>query len=113
MMKTCTICRSATLVHRQNLRTLAVMAGVLDALLRQHVKRQQAHPVEPAPWRQLGELVALLQAPATTIETGVTQGVALADNAAKHWLGTFDSLCLNCGFLLMDEADEEPPALSE
>lgn len=57
--------------------------------------------------------IALLQAPATTIETGVTKGVALADNAAKHLLGTFDSLCLNCGFLLMDEADEEPAAPSE
>lgn len=113
MMKTCTICRSATLVHRQNLRTLAVMAGVLDVLLRQHVERQQEQPPEPAPWRQLGELVALLQAPATTIEAGVEQGSALANNVAKHWLGTFDSLCLNCGFLLMDETDEEPPAPSE
>lgn len=109
MMKTCTICRSATLVHRQNLRTLAVMAGVVDVLLRQHVERQQEQPVEPAPRRQLGELVALLQAPATTIEAGVEQGVALADNAAKHWLGTFDSLCLNCGLLLIDDPDDPAP----
>jgi hypothetical protein len=28
---------------------------------------------------------------------------------AKHWLGTFDSLCLNCGFLLMDESDDPAP----
>ena len=32
MMKTCTICRSATLIHRQNLRTLAVMAGMVSTM---------------------------------------------------------------------------------
>jgi stalled ribosome alternative rescue factor ArfA len=51
MMKTCTTCRSATLVHRQNLRTLAVMAGVVDVLLRQHVERQQEQPaLQPSSW---------------------------------------------------------------
>jgi len=110
MMKTCTICticNSATLVHRQNLRTLVVMAGVLDVLLRIHVERQQDAPTNHAPWEQLGKLVALLAEPKPLLAEGTAQGEALADNVAKHWLGTFDSLCLNCGFLLTDEADAE------
>mgnify|MGYP001177139546 FL=1 len=112
MMKTCnicTICNSATLIHRQNLRTLVVIAGVLDVLLRTHVEHQQDVPTNHAPWEQLGKLVALLAEPTPLLEAGATQGTALADNVAKHWLGTFDSLCLNCGFLLMDEPDDPAP----
>ena len=112
MMKTyniCTICNSATLIHRQNLRTLVVMAGVLDVLLRTHVERQQDAPTNHAPWEQLGKLVALVAEPAPLLAEGTAQGEALADNVAKHWLGTFDSLCLNCGFLLMDESDDPAP----
>ena len=93
MIKTCTICNSATLVHRQNLRTLVVMAGVLDVLLRTHVERQQNAPSNHATWEQLGKLVALLAEPTPLLEAGATQGTALADNVAKHWLGTFERIC--------------------
>ncbi len=83
MIKTCTICNSATLVHRQNLRTLVVMAGVLDVLLRTHVERQQNAPSNHATWEQLGKLVALLAEPTPLLEAGATQGTALADNVAS------------------------------
>ena len=110
MIKTCTICNSATLVHRQNLRTLVVMAGVLDVLLRTHVERQQNAPSNHATWEQLGKLVALLAEPTPLLEAGATQGTALADNVAKHWLGTQTSLHVDdrLGLPFRDLADLFP-----
>ena len=70
MIKTCTICNSSTLVHRQNLRTLVVVAGILDVLLRIHVERQQDAPTNHAPWEQLGKLVALVAEPAPLLAEG-------------------------------------------
>tara|TARA_B100000700_G_scaffold301963_1_gene371747 strand:+ start:1364 stop:1702 length:339 start_codon:yes stop_codon:yes gene_type:complete len=53
---TCCICDTATLLHRQNLSTLAVMAGVCDALLRQFAAEQQSSkPGAHETWAQLGD----------------------------------------------------------
>lgn len=97
----CCICDATTLVHRQNLRTLAVMAGICDVFLRQFAIQQQCSKTEAhEPWVLLGELIALADQPDLILAEGVTQGIELASNVEKHWLGNYDSLCLNCGFLL-------------
>jgi len=60
---TCCICDTATLLHRQNLSTLAVMAGVCDALLRQFAAEQQSSkPGAHETWAQLGDLTTALAA---------------------------------------------------
>ena len=98
---TCCICDTATLLHRQNLSTLAVMAGVCDALLRQFAAEQQSSkPGAHETWAQLGDLIALAGQSSSVLAEGVAQGIELANNVEKHWLGDYDSLCLNCGFLL-------------
>jgi len=104
MTTTCCICQSATLINRQNLRTLAALAGVLDVVLRDYgeLQRQQSGPSEP--WTPLGDLVAQLSEKPSLPSEGLAQGLALAANIEKHWLGEFDSLCLNCGFLLTADA---------
>ncbi|PAU86280.1 hypothetical protein CK507_15655 [Pseudomonas sp. WN033] len=104
MTTTCCICQSATLINRQNLRTLAALAGVLDVVLRDYgeLQRQQSGPSEP--WTLLGDLVEQLSEKPSLPSEGLAQGLALAANIEKHWLGEFDSLCLNCGFLLTVDA---------
>ena len=46
---TCCICQSATLINRQNLHTLAALAGTLDVLLRQYSVRQREQPPDRTP----------------------------------------------------------------
>tara|TARA_R110000822_G_scaffold44656_3_gene119839 strand:+ start:8872 stop:9198 length:327 start_codon:yes stop_codon:yes gene_type:complete len=103
----CCICDAATLLHRQNLRTLAVMAGVFDALLRQFAAQQQcSKPGAHESWTQLGDLIALAGESDSVLAEGVAQGIELANNVEKHWLGDYDSLCLNCGFLLTGASED-------
>lgn len=99
----CCICQSATLIHRKNLHTLAALAGLLDVLLRQYSARQQAQPPDSTPWLHLGALLEILRESRTMQIEGLAQGVALAANIERNWLGEFDSLCLSCGFMLMED----------
>ncbi|WP_193075685.1 hypothetical protein [Pseudomonas sp. FME51] len=101
---TCCICQSATLINRQNLRTLTALAGVLDVLLREYSAQQRKQSSSPAPWTHVGDLLTVLSdAHAFRLE-GQAQGRTLAANVERYWLGEFDSLCLSCGFMLMKDA---------
>lgn len=77
MTTTCCICQSATLINRQNLRTLAALAGVLDVVLRDYgeLQRQQSGPSEP--WTLLGDLVEQLSEKPSLPSEGLAQGLAL------------------------------------
>lgn len=99
----CSICQSATLIHRQNLHTLAALAGVLDVLLRSYSAHQRAYPADRAPWMHLGDLLEMLKDARTIKLEGLAQGVSLAANIERNWLGEFESLCLSCGFMLMED----------
>ncbi len=100
---TCCICQSATLIHRQNLHTLAALAGTLDVLLRQYSAQQRDQPPERAPWKRLGDLLEILRDVHAIQLEGLAQGVTLAANIERNWLGEFESLCLSCGFMLMED----------
>lgn len=101
---TCSICQSATLINRQNLHTLAALAGVLDVLLREYSAQQRKQSPSPTPWTHMGDLVTVLSdAHALRLE-GQAQGMTLAANIERYWLGEFDNLCLSCGFMLMKDA---------
>lgn len=104
-MTTCCMCQSATLIQRENLRSLSVIAGVLDVLLQRFSQQQGAHPPTTS-WSNLADLVALASDPSKVLADGVKQGIELADNIEKHWLGDYESLCLNCGFWLTTNAED-------
>ncbi|SDT17708.1 hypothetical protein SAMN05216198_3894 [Halopseudomonas litoralis] len=100
---TCCICQSATLINRQNLHTLAALAGTLDVLLRQYSAQQREQPPDRTPWMHLGDLLGALKDPRALQLEGLAQGVTLAANVERNWLGEFESLCLSCGFMLMED----------
>ncbi len=103
----CAICSASTLINRPTLRTLAVLAGTLDLLLSQYRKGNQEKSANPEPWLHLGELLTVLNDSQHSMAKGSIQGLKLASNIERYWLGGFDSLCLNCGFLLMDEPETD------
>jgi hypothetical protein len=92
------------LINRHNLYALLSLAGVLDVLLRHYITQEPTTNAKNTPWSSLNEILMIASRTQGIVNEGASQGKALASNTEKYWLGSFDSLCLNCGFLLVDEA---------
>tara|TARA_R110002124_G_scaffold248853_2_gene413978 strand:- start:12408 stop:12740 length:333 start_codon:yes stop_codon:yes gene_type:complete len=104
----CSICNSSTLINRSTLRSLAVLAGTLDLAFRQYRESHHEKTTDSEPWEHLGALLTLLDDSQRFMAKGSIQGLKLASNIERYWLGGFDSLCLSCGFLLMAGPETDP-----
>ena len=73
-------------------------------MLRHYSTKTHSGIVSNSPWSSLNELLILASQLQDIVSEGAKQGNALAFKTEKYWLGGFDSQCLNCRFLLVEEA---------
>ena len=102
----CCACGASTLIHRRNLYPITLIAALLDYTLRSSMyqgENYQAHASNNQPWSALNLLTELIPSVMAEKELWQHQGLVLAQSIEKNWLGGFDSLCLSCGFMLVDE----------
>jgi|GEM_PF-632859 len=102
----CSACGAFTVLHRDNLYPVTLVAAVLDRALRLHQQHTTA-PTPSPPWSQLASLIEQVPGISKELDQCKAQAHALSGLIQRNWLGPFDQLCLSCGVMAFAEDDEQ------
>lgn len=104
----CSACGAFTVLHRDNLYPVTLVAAVLDCVLRLH---QQPTATPSPPWSQLASLIEQVPDISKELDQCKAQAHTLSGLIQRNWLGPFDQLCLSCGVIAFAEEDGQEDAV--